>query len=77
MEYILFDDCYMASVEVAYDLKEVTDYLIASPCEIMAYGMPYAEIGPHLLGKVDYESICDAFYEFYKNYEECLAGQSE
>ena len=74
MEYILFDDCYMASVEVAYDLKEVTDYLIASPCEIMAYGMPYAEIGPHLLGKVDYESICDAFYEFYKNYEEMPCG---
>lgn len=74
MEYILFDDCYMASVEVAYDLKEVTDYLIASPCEIMAYGMPYAEIGPHLLGKVNYESICDAFYEFYKNYEEMPCG---
>lgn len=74
MEYILFDDCYMASVEVAYDLKNVTDYLIASPCEIMAYGMPYAEIGPHLVGKVDYESICDAFYEFYKNYEEMPCG---
>ena len=45
MEYILFDDCYMSSVEVAYDLKDVTDYLIGSTSEVMAYGMPYAEIG--------------------------------
>ena len=28
MEYILFDDCYMSSIEVAYALKDVTDYLI-------------------------------------------------
>lgn len=68
MEYILFDDCYMSSIEVAYDLKDVTDHLIACPTEIMAYGMPYAEIGPHLLGKVDYEAICDAFYDFYSSY---------
>lgn len=68
MEYILFDDCYMSSIEVAYDLKEVADYLIASPCEIMAYGMPYAEIGPHLLGNVNYEAISDAFLAFYQNY---------
>lgn len=68
MEYILFDDCYMSSIEVAYDLKDVTDHLIGCPTEIMAYGMPYAEIGPHLLGKVDYEAICDVFYDFYRNF---------
>ena len=44
MEYILFDDCYMSSIEVAYDLKEVADYLIACPTEIMAYGMPLSLI---------------------------------
>lgn len=27
MEYILFDDCYMSSVEVAYELKEATRFL--------------------------------------------------
>lgn len=40
MEYILFDDCYMSSIEVAYDLRNVTDYLIGSTSEIMAFGMP-------------------------------------
>lgn len=68
MEYILFDDCYMSSIEVAYELKEVTDYLIASTCEVMAYGMPYATMGRHLLGQPDYRAICEDFHEFYSNY---------
>ena len=55
MEYILFDDCYMSTVEVAYDLKNVTNHLIASTCEIMAYGMPYAKIGQYLIGEINYE----------------------
>lgn len=68
MEYILFDDCYMSSIEVAYELKAVADYLIASTCEVMAYGMPYATMGKHLLGIPDYKAVCDDFYEFYSNY---------
>lgn len=39
-EYILFDACYMSSVEVAYELKDVTHYLIASPTEVLSYGFP-------------------------------------
>lgn len=68
MEYILFDDCYMSSIEVAYDLKEATDYLIACPTEIMAHGMPYATIAEHLVGEVNYKSICDEFLAFYESY---------
>lgn len=68
MEYILFDDCYMSSVEVAYELRGVTDYLIGSTSEIMAYGFPYASAGRHMLGEVDYEGICDAFHAFYSTY---------
>lgn len=69
MEYILFDDCYMSTVEVAYDLKNVTNHLIASTCEIMAYGMPYAKIGQYLIGEINYEKICNGFDDFYSNYE--------
>ena len=67
MEYILFDDCYMANIETAYDLKDVTNYLIASTCEIMIYGMPYEEIGVELLNN-DYWGIVDDFYNFYSTY---------
>lgn len=69
MEYILFDDCYMSSIEVAYDLKDVTDYLIASPTEVMAYGYPYADIGKYLIGNVDYYGICNGFLSFYEKYD--------
>ncbi len=69
MDFILFDDCYMSSIEAAYDLRLVTDYLIGCPSEIMAYGMPYAEIGPYLFGEPDYEAVCEAFLDFYSNYQ--------
>lgn len=70
MEYILFDDCYMSCIEVAYDLRGVADYLIASPTEVMAYGFPYHIIGRHLVGEVDYAGIAEGFYSFYKNYSD-------
>lgn len=68
MEFILFDDCYIASVEAAYDLRHVTDYLIGCPTEIMAYGMPYAVVAPHLLGTPDYAAVCSEFLDFYSSY---------
>ncbi len=68
MEYILFDDCYMSNVEVAYELRGVTDHLIASTSEIMRYGMPYGIIGKYLLDTPDYENICAGFLDFYSNY---------
>lgn len=68
MEYILFDDCYLSTIEVAYDLKEATDHIIACPTEIMAFGMPYAEIGQYLIGNINYDGIANGFYNFYKNY---------
>jgi len=69
MEYILFDDCYMSSIEVAYDLRHVTDYVIGCPTEVMAYGMPYAKMAPHLVGTVNYEGVAETFLEFYKSYK--------
>ncbi|MBQ8867179.1 MAG: Clostripain family protein [Bacteroidaceae bacterium] len=68
MEYILFDDCYMSNVEVAYDLRHVTRHLIASTCEVMAYGMPYHPMAKHLLGEINYDSIGQTFHRFYMDY---------
>lgn len=67
-EYILFDACYMSSVEVAYELKDVTHYLIASPTEVLSYGFPYITMGKHLLGTPNYKSIVDSFISFYSSY---------
>lgn len=68
MEYILFDDCYMSSIEAAYDLKDVTHYIIACPTEVMICGFPYATAGKCLLGTPDYEAVCNSFYQFYSTY---------
>ena len=68
MEYILFDDCYMSSIEAAYDLREVTDYLIGCPTEVMAYGFPYHVIAKYMVGTVDYAGIAEGFLSFYENY---------
>lgn len=40
-EFILFDCCLMANVEVAYELRRACDYLLFSPTEILADGFPY------------------------------------
>ena len=69
MEYILFDDCYMANVEVAYELRNVTDFLLASTSEVMAVGVPYYSMWAPLAsvtpGYVDAVSAFDRFYRDY------------
>lgn len=48
-DWIYFDCCYMASVEVAYQLRNVTDAIVASATELPADGMPYQLTLPYLL----------------------------
>lgn len=38
-DFILFENCYMASAEVAYELKDKTEAIIASATEIVSPGM--------------------------------------
>lgn len=69
MQYILFDDCYMANVETAYELKDATNFLIGSTCEIMNVGMPYREIWSSLAKATpDYTTAANDFLKFYSNY---------
>lgn len=68
MDFVLFDDCYMANVEVAYELRNVTDFLIASPNEVIDRGVPYLSVFKYLAGSPDYEAFVNGFYNFYKNY---------
>lgn len=39
--FVYFDCCYMAGVEVAYELRNTTPYIVASATELPAEGMPY------------------------------------
>lgn len=58
---------------MAYDLRKITRHLIASPCEVMAYGYPYDLVMPYLFTDggtgYDLDGVCRSFYEFYEQYE--------
>lgn len=69
LEMILFDNCYMSNVEVAYELKDVCKYIVAYPTEVMAYGFPYSTSGKYMINGIDFEQICESFYTFYSRYE--------
>lgn len=66
--HILFDGCYMASIEAAYELRHATDYLIASPTETMAYGIPYHLCLQYLTDNINYDAFCKEYASFYTNY---------
>lgn len=66
---IIFDACFMASAEVAYDLRNSADYLIASSAEIMGRGMPYELIFKYLFAKGsvrdNLKKFCSEYIRFY------------
>ncbi len=67
LQYIIFDNCYMANMEVAYQLKDVTNYIIGSTCEILTYGIPYSKIWTCITGTLDYQGVCDGYKSYYSS----------
>lgn len=64
-KFIFADCCNMQNVEVAYELKDVTEYYIASPAGIPGDGAPYETIIPDLFLYDDvqmYTKTCDDYY---------------
>lgn len=68
-DYLMFDACFMASVEALYDLRHAADYIVASPAEVMGAGFPYQSILPLLFDKrgPQLEEACRAYMESFKN----------
>lgn len=68
LEFILFDACLMQSIEVAYELKDVTDYIIGSPAETPGTGAPYHKILPAMFSHpADISSIVNEYFSYYEN----------
>jgi hypothetical protein len=63
MSYIFFDVCFMQSIEVAYELRKQTDWIIGSPAEIPSIGAPY-----HLLTKALCEGDVSSIVKEYDGY---------
>ena len=68
LDYILFDMCYTAGVEMAYALKDKADYLGLSPAEVLGDGMfNYTKITSFLLNREtpDLEGLFKDSFEMY------------
>ena len=68
-DYLIFDACFMSSIEALYDLRGCADNILASPTEIMAPGFPYDRILPSLLtgqgAGYDLEAVCRTYCDYY------------
>ena len=65
-DFMLFDACYMQSVEVIYQLRDRTDYFIGSPTEIPGPGAPYEAVVPALFSQDKPEiNIAESYYTAY------------
>ena len=69
-QFVLFDNCYMANIEIAYDMREVTEFIIASTSEIIERGIPYNLLFSFLVTNPDYQSFVHGFHEFYTSYRD-------
>lgn len=70
LDFILFDACFMQSVEVIYELKERTNYIISSPTEIPGPGAPYQKVVPAMFANNTPEiAIAKAYFDYYADEE--------
>lgn len=68
-DFIMFDACFMASVEVLYELRDKADYFVASPAEIISDGFPYEAAAPYFWGgEEDLKQVCREYYNYYANH---------
>ena len=66
-DYMLFDACYMQCVELAYELRERTDYVIASPAEIPGPGAPYTEMLAAMCQvPADVKGMVNTYVDYYE-----------
>ncbi len=68
-DFILFDDCFMSSVEALYEIRHLADYFIASPTEIMLSGFPYDRVVNALFDVIENDG-----YDWVKNFATVAEG---
>lgn len=65
-DFIIFDACRMGAVEVVYELRDKTNYIIASSADIVYSGFPYTLIIPELMQPhPDFSKVAENYFDFY------------
>ena len=68
LDFIIFDACFMGSVEVCYELKDKVNYVVASPAEVLSPGFVYSTMMQRLFAPVpDLTAVAREFYEYYNS----------
>ena len=77
LSFIFADCCNMMCMEVGYELKDVTDYMIGSPAEIPGWGAPYKLMVAQLFksGSNLYRGIIDTYYDYYADFNNLNPGE--
>ncbi len=68
-DFIVFDCCLMANVEVAYELRNCCDYILFSPTEILSDGFPYEKMIQPIFSSGTEEAMRNigmSYIEYYK-----------
>ena len=65
-EFIFFDACCMQSIEVAYELRNCTKYLIGATCETPSFGASYSTTTKYF-GYTNLESACKLIVDDYQS----------
>lgn len=65
-DFIIFDACFMGGIEVLYEMRDLADYIISSPTEVMGPGFPYNKVVPYMFGSGNsWDKICSTYVEHY------------
>lgn len=65
-EYIIFDACTMAGIEVLYELRKNAQYILASPTEVLSSSFPYDQLVNDLFGGVSgLKNVAREFIKYY------------
>lgn len=65
-DFVIFDACFMGSVEVAYELKDKVNYVVASAAEVLVPGFMYSTMMQHLMKKEpDLVAVATEFWDYY------------
>lgn len=69
-DYILFDACLMANVELAYEFRHCTDFLLFSPTEILSDGFPYESMIQPLFSQQPQAAMLSIARSYMSHYRE-------
>lgn len=76
-DFIVFDACYMGSIEVVYELKDNANYILSSATEVLSTGYPYKQIiGDLFESTINYEKVANDFFVSYDTLPKALKSAS-